>query len=142
VVEEYKVVLLLGRTLAFEEEPAGLEVSMIHTMQYKDAQGRTRDVKVDLLFPCTRRSVARVMEKWWEHKVRSCAMDTLPSEIVFADSLLAPVYPQGGRPMTKADKAAAKTGPTKRAMPLRFYTLVLVLIWWENELMAALVDLK
>jgi hypothetical protein len=70
VIQEYQLALLIGRTLAFQDDhAASLQVSMLHTVQFKDAQGHTREAKIDLLFPATRRSVARVMEYYWAKKV-------------------------------------------------------------------------
>jgi len=120
VIEEFKIALLIGRNLTFHDDyvAGSLESSMLHTISYVDASSsRPMEQKVDLLFPASRGSVARVMEAFWTHK-------------------------PGGKPMTRQQKAAARTTPEKRAMPLRFYTLVLINLWNQSQLMTALVDLN
>jgi hypothetical protein len=48
---------------------------------------------------------------------------------------------QGGKP-SKRQAAAAREAPEHKAMPTRFYTNVLLLLFWQAQLMAALTQLK
>jgi hypothetical protein len=55
-------------------------------------------------------------------------------------SLLLLLYLQEGKP-SKRQAAAAREAPEHKAMPTRFYT-VLLLLFWQAQLMAALTQLK
>jgi hypothetical protein len=48
---------------------------------------------------------------------------------------------QGGKP-SKGQAAAAREAPEHKAMPTRFYTNVLLLLFWQAQLMTALTQLK
>jgi hypothetical protein len=50
---------------------------------------------------------------------------------------------QGGKPSTKEAKVAHSAAkPDFRAMPTRFKTNLLVLQYWQSELLTALVEVK
>jgi hypothetical protein len=51
------------------------------------------------------------------------------------------VHLQGGKP-SKRQAAAPREAPEHQAMPTRFYTNVMLLLFWQAQLMAALTQLK
>jgi hypothetical protein len=69
VVQEYRVLLLIGRSLHY---PAGSDspegVGVVKQLQYTGADGAAAVLNVNLLFPATRRSVERVIQYWWDAK--------------------------------------------------------------------------
>lgn len=68
-MQEYRLVLLLGRTLQYlsgSDAPDG--VSLVKQLQYSLATGVAAVLNVDLLFPATPRSVERVIKLWWDSK--------------------------------------------------------------------------
>lgn len=48
---------------------------------------------------------------------------------------------QGGKP-GRRQAAAAREGPQHKAMPTRIWTNALVLVYWQAQLMEALLNLK
>lgn len=68
LIHEFRVLLLIGRTLVFP--PAAVSSSMSINIQYKGADGRMRERQVELTFPGTNRTILRLVQAWWEVKVR------------------------------------------------------------------------
>ena len=117
VIHELKVFLVVGRTLVFPSAGSSLEVAMIKTLEFKQ-HGSVLQQRVDLIFPALPRTVARLMEIWWQE----C---------------------KGGKPATRHEqKAASKQGrPSHRAMPVRFHMMLLCLMYWQHELTSSIVEL-
>ena len=62
--------LLAGRCLVYPADSVGLAASLKRIIQFRSADGSISDMEVDLVFPGTERSVLRLMQSWWDAKVR------------------------------------------------------------------------
>ncbi|WIA36341.1 hypothetical protein OEZ86_007661 [Tetradesmus obliquus] len=113
LVQEFRLLLLLGRTLCHKQP--GVSMTCTRLVQHRAADGSISERQVDLMFPATERTVLRLMQAWWERK--------------------------GGKP-SKRQAAAAREAPEHKAMPTRFFANVLLLLYWQAQLMAALTQLK
>eukprot|EP00883_Tetradesmus_obliquus_P000521 jgi/Sobl393_1/10546/SZX77775.1 len=86
-----------------------------HDLQHRAADGSISERQVDLIFPASERTVLRLMQAWWDRK--------------------------GGKP-SKRQAAAARGAAEHKAMPTRFYTNLLLLLFWQAQLMVALTQLN
>lgn len=59
--------------LIYPADIVGLAASLRRLLQVRNADGSIADMEVDPLFPGTERSVVRLINCWWDAKVRHAA---------------------------------------------------------------------
>jgi len=122
VIQEYVALLKLGHMLVFETPDGGnspsagdVDCSLTTEVRYRLPDGTVKTATVSLMFPASSGSVSRIMDSWYAAR--------------------------GGRP-SKTQRAAAKEQANHRGAPIRWNTVVLFLLFWQAELMQALVAVK
>ena len=70
LVQEFKLLLLVGRRLVFPaQSSAAVRADITTQVQFKAADGTTAMRTVSLMFPANCRTVVRLMEAWYDAQV-------------------------------------------------------------------------
>jgi hypothetical protein len=162
LINMFWALLQMGRRLVLPPEFAAMPTAMAYEeqLQFRDPElGVEGTLLVNLMFPATEGTVTRLMNAWWDVKVRCQPVwvrSWLPAGLAGLAARGSPTYllsvlvthlgtvcacVQGGRLNPKEAKLLSAK-PNHRAMPVSFRTCLMMRKYWQANLLEALADVK